>query len=75
MSARGSAASDSISESEVRSDARRVVGRPNSTKSAAKAARPEEGSQSVLGKAVGQESRKRTGSRKRKAAEEEQFHE
>ena len=75
MSAGGSAASDSISGSEVRSDARRVVGRPNSTASTAKAMRPEKGSRSGLGKAVGQASRKRTGSRKSKAAEEEQFHE
>lgn len=75
MSACGSAASDFISGSEVRSDARRVVGRPNSTGSAVKATRPEKGSRSGLGKAVGQASRKRTGSRKSKAAEEEQFHE
>ena len=75
MSAYGSAASDSISGSEVRSDARRVVGRPNSTASAAKATRPEKGSRSGLGKAVDQAGRKRTGSQKSKAAEEEQFHE
>lgn len=75
MSARGSAASDSISGSEVGSDARRVVGRPNSTGSAVKATRPAKGSQSGLGKAVGQASRNRTGSRRSKAAEEEQFHE
>ncbi len=75
MSACGSAASDSISGSEVRSDARRVVGRPNSTASAVKTTRPAMGSRSGLGKAVGQASRKRTGSRKSKAAEEEQFHE
>lgn len=75
MSACGSAASDSISGSEVRSDARRVVGRPNSTGSEVKATRPAEGSRSGLGKAVGQASRKRTGSRKSKAAEVEQFHE
>ncbi len=75
MSAGGSAASDSISGSEVRSDARRVVGRPNSTASAVKTTRPAMGSRSGLGKAVGQASRKRTGSRKSKAAEVEQFHE
>jgi len=75
VSAGGSAASDSISGSEVRSDARRVVGRPNSTASAVKTTRPAMGSRSGLGKAVGQASRKRTGSRKSKAAEEEQFHE
>lgn len=75
MSACGSAASDSISGSEVGSDARRVVGRPNSTGSAVKATRPEKGSRSGLGKAVGQASRNRTGSRKSKVAEEEQFHE
>ena len=75
MSARGSAESDSISGSEGRSDARRVVGRPNSTASAAKATRPEKGSRSGLGKAVGQASRKKTGGRKSKVAEVEQFHE
>lgn len=74
-SAQGIAESDSISESEVRSDAHRVVGRPNSTRSTAKGVRPKEGSRSGLGKAVGQGSRKRTESQKRKAAEEEQFHE
>jgi hypothetical protein len=75
VSARGSAERDSISESEMRNEARPVVGRPNSTGSAVKAPRPEKGSRSGLGKAVGQESRKRTGSQKRKVAEEEQFHE
>lgn len=75
VSACGSAESDSISESEVRSEARRVVGRPNSTVRVAKVTRPEKGSRSGLGKAVDQGSWKRTGNQKRKAAEEEQFHE
>lgn len=73
-SARGSAESDSISGSEGRSEARRVVGRPNSTGSAVKATRPAKGSRSGLGKAVDQASRNRTGSQKSKDAEEEQFH-
>ena len=71
----GSGVSKPISESEVGSEAERGVGRPNSTRSVAKAGRPGNGGKSEPGKAVGKGSREEKEEEKRKDGEEDQFHE
>ena len=71
----GKGISGPISVSEVGSDARRVVGRPNSTLSEGKPLRPSDRQPSGLGKGVGDRGRCEPAREKSKVKEEEQFHE
>src|SRR5208337_1182130 len=67
----GTEGSDPISASEMGSGVLGVVGRPNSTRSAVKATRPEAWRQSVSGKAAGEDGWGETGSEMSKAGEVE----
>jgi hypothetical protein len=65
----GTEGSDPISASEMGSGDLGVIGRPNSTRSALKAARPAAWRQSVSGKAAGEDGRGETESEMSKAGE------